>query len=543
MKLLKKYQLLLLSVLTGLLLSLAWPQRGIPALLFIAFIPMLILEDSIYRNRDKFSRFAIFFYTFPGFFVWNFLTTWWIYHASFIGAVMAILFNSLFMAVVFHAFHRSRSILNRGYSNKSSGGYFILVVFWMSFEYLHLNWELTWPWLQLGNGFASAIKSIQWYEYTGAFGGTLWMLAINVLLFKLLKMRFEKLPSTDIIKFSIVPLSILVIPVILSWFIYQNYKEANKPISVLVIQPNVDPYGEKFKPEYRDVIWDKLLGQTLLKSESNPDFIVWPETSIPGSMYINQPEEPSAITKIKDSLSVYLPESILISGGDVYEIYDHKKTSTARAFPNGECCWDAFNTALEIDTSGMLDFYHKSKLVPGVERMPYPNLFGFLEKFAIDLGGTSGSMGTSPEPKVFSNGIVPVAPVICFESVFGEYVAQYVRKGAELIFIITNDGWWGDTPGYRQHFSYASLRAIETRRSIARSANTGISGYINQRGDVIESVPFWEKHAMIQTIHANNKLTVYVRFGDYLGRIAVFSSFAILLIMLIMKFLPKRKIH
>ena len=537
---LKKHQLLLLSVFSGLLLSLAWPQRGIAALLFVALIPMLIVEDNIYKNRDKFSRFAVFFYTYLGFFVWNLIATWWIYHASFVGAAMAIVFIFMSVAIVLRCFPRGSSILARGSSKIDTSGYFILVVFWMSLEYLHLNWELAWPWLHLGNGFASAIKSVQWYEYTGAFGGSIWVLTINILLFRMIKMKYEKRPSSEIKKLSIISLSLLVVPIILSWFIYYNYTEKNNPVKVLVVQPNVDPYGEKFVPEYRDVIWDKLIGQTILASEHSPDFIVWPETSIPGSLYLNEPDEPQAITKIKDSLIKYLPGSVLVSGADAYEVYDYKKTATARTFPKGECCWDAFNTALEIDTSGMLNYYHKSKLVPGVERMPYPKLFGALEKFAIDLGGTSGSMGTSPEPIVFGNGIVPIAPIICFESVFGEFVTQYVRKGAELLFIITNDGWWGDTPGYRQHFSYASLRAIETRRSIARSANTGISGFINQRGDVIESAPFWEKHALLNTINANDKLTIYVRFGDYLGRIAVFSTFTILLILLIMRVLPRR---
>ncbi len=539
---LKKHQLLLLSVLSGILLSIAWPQRGLEVILFGSLVPIFFVEERIFRNRENFSKFAVFFYTFPGFLVWNFFTTWWIYHASLMGAVMAVLFNSMFMAIVVQLFHSCRIILNRRYSNIQYPGYFILVVFWISFEYLHLNWELTWPWLQLGNGFAGSIKSVQWYEYTGVLGGTLWILVVNILLYRLIDMALQSQAYRKMRKISLLLMGVVIFPTITSWFIYYNYEEEIRPIEVMVIQPNVDPYGEKFKPQYREIIWDKLLGQTMGLAGTSPDFIVWPETSIPGSMYINQSEEPHAVTRIKDSLKNSFAGSVLISGADIYEVYDYKKTSTARTFPDGECCWDAFNTALEIDSEGIRDYYHKSKLVPGVERMPYPQLFGFLEKFAIDLGGTSGSMGTSPAPRVFKTGKVPVAPVICFESVFGEYVARYVRDGAELIFIITNDGWWGDTPGYRQHFSYASLRAIETRRSIARSANTGISGYINQRGDVIESVPYWEKHALIDSINANNKQTIYVRFGDYLGRISVFSTLAIFIIVISVRILPSKKL-
>ena len=113
-----------------------------------------------------------------------------------------------------------------------------------------------------------------------------------------------------------------------------------------------------------------------------------------------------------------------------------------------------------------------------------------------------------------------VAPVICWESVFGEYVTEYVKeKGANLIFIITNDGWWGETPGHRQHNSFARLRAIETRRSIARSANTGISSLINQRGDELQRIGWWERSAIRGSLNASDHLTFYVKHGDYLARL------------------------
>lgn len=512
------------------MLSCAWPKNGIASLLFFAMIPFLIVEEQVFRNTHKYSGFAVLFYTYPGFFLWNLLTTWWIYHASFVGAAMAIILNSLLMAVVFQCFHYIRKIFHRNAPGRYDSGYFILVILWITYEHFHLNWELSWPWLQLGNGFASVLKSVQWYEFTGVLGGTLWILVINVMIFRLIQMFADRHPEKLLRKFSLVLSSVLIVPIVISLIIYYSFSEKSSPVNIVVIQPNVDPYGEKFVPEFRDVIWDKLLGQTLTTADSNTDFIIWPETSIPGSVPINSPEIPQAIIKIRDSLKYNLPGAVLVSGADCYEIYDEKKTATARLFADGECCWDSFNTALEIDSSGQRNYYHKSKLVPGVERMPYPGVFRFLEKYALDLGGTTGSMGTSPEPVTFSSGKVPVAPVICYESIYGDYVSGYIRKGAQLIFVVTNDGWWGDTPGYRQHFAYASLRAIETRRSIARSANTGISGFINQRGDVLMSVPYWEQHALKYTINANDKLTVYVQYGDYIGRISAFASLAVAII-------------
>ncbi|MFN5921205.1 MAG: apolipoprotein N-acyltransferase, partial [Bacteroidota bacterium] len=124
---------------------------------------------------------------------------------------------------------------------------------------------------------------------------------------------------------------------------------------------------------------------------------------------------------------------------------------------------------------------------------------------------------------------VSVAPVICYESVYGEYVSEYIRKGANLICIITNDGWWGNTPGYRQHFDYAKLRAIETRRYVVRSANTGISGFIDDRGQAMQQSGWWQPAVLRQKVQLNSSLTFYVRYGDYIGTIAVVMLFLKLL--------------
>ena len=158
---------------------------------------------------------------------------------------------------------------------------------------------------------------------------------------------------------------------------------------------------------------------------------------------------------------------------------------------------------------------------------------GFINDIVINIGGTTGSLGRQKESSNFVAGDgTKIAPVICYESVFGEYVASYVQKGAQLIFIITNDGWWKNTPGYKQHMSFARLRAIETRRSIARSANTGISCFINQRGDVFQPTGWWIDAAIAQSINANDKVTFYVEYGDFIARISLFVSALLLLNMI-----------
>jgi len=166
--------------------------------------------------------------------------------------------------------------------------------------------------------------------------------------------------------------------------------------------------------------------------------------------------------------------------------------------------------------------------------MPFQEYFSFLRKYLIDLGGANGSFAAAGEPEVFQvNGRVKIGPVICFESVFGAQAATLARKGASVLFVLTNDGWWRESPGARQHFSYSRIRAIETRRSIARSANTGISGFINQRGDVLRQTKMNTNTAIRAKLNLNNKLTFYVRNGDYVGRISLIFSVLIVIYLVV----------
>ncbi|MFM7054941.1 MAG: apolipoprotein N-acyltransferase, partial [Bacteroidota bacterium] len=194
-------------------------------------------------------------------------------------------------------------------------------------------------------------------------------------------------------------------------------------------------------------------------------------------------------------------------------------------FLDADLYYDSYNTALNYGCDSTIQKHHKSKLVPGVEKMPFPAVFSHLEALAIDLGGMTGSLGVQDFPSVFTgcDGL-KIAPVICYESIYGDFLSYSVRQGAGLIFIITNDGWWDDTPGYRQHQAYARLRAIEFRRSIARSANTGISCFIDQRGNVHQATSWWVPTAIRQKINYNSELTFYARYGDFLGTLSLFGA-------------------
>jgi apolipoprotein N-acyltransferase len=253
----------------------------------------------------------------------------------------------------------------------------------------------------------------------------------------------------------------------------------------------------------------------------------------------------SSIHLLRDVIKHYQNLNILIGGSTFRRFEKNEKIpGSARKFTDIDAYYNAYNTAILINASDSLQLYHKSKLTPGVETLPSFGRFKFLERFAIDLGGTVGTLGTDKIRKVYSTvKTVKVSPVICYESIFGEFFAEYVKNGAEVMFIITNDGWWGNTAGYRQHFSFAALRAIETRRCIARSANTGISAFIDQRGDASQKTKYWEPAVIKGTVNANSKLTFYVKRGDYLARIAVYCGATIFLLSLILWFKNRKQLN
>ena len=536
----KKYQLLLLSVLSGLFMAAAWPVRGFPGLLFIGFVPLLIVEDYIYRNPEKFIKFSLLFYSYPAFLIWNGLTTWWIYNSTGVGAIIAIGVNSMFMTIIFQFFHFTRRKLKNDLS-----AYAALIFYWMAFEYLHLNWDLNWPWLNIGNGFSSHYRWVEWYEFTGTFGGTLWVLVANILLFLFIypgsfRRITYKFKTRDFILIPLILIWIFV-PLILSRSIYHSYKEKDNPVTIVVVQPNLDPYSEQYTVPPVEVV-GKIMKLAEPYLDSNTNFLVAPESAIQEYMWENDINSFKSIHLLNDIVQKYPNLNLLVGGSTRHEFGPGEEiTNTARKFSDADIYYDEYNTAMLMNSRDSIQLYHKSKLTPGVEILPTYKHFKFLEKFAINLGGTVGSLGTDKIRKVFTTvKTVRVSTTICYESIFGEFFSEFVKNGAEVMMIITNDGWWGNTAGYRQHFSFASLRAIETRRCIARSANTGISAFIDQRGDPHQMTKYWEPDAIKGVVNANDQLTFYTRHGDYLARIATILGGILFLLSFIMHFLSKK---
>ena len=512
---LKTYQRALLALLSIVLLSLGW-LRVSGLTLLVALVPLLLISASYDKGRRGWWRMAGWTALVMG--LWCILTCWWIYYAAAVGIVAAtivqiVLFGGIVM--LFHSFSKYA---------RPAHAYTTLIAGWLWAEHLYLHGEISFPWLVLGNGFAGDVWAVQWYEWTGALGGSLWVLLVNVQLFEWLLNRQRRglAVATGIV--ALVPIGIsLVVGVC------RDQEPAGEKAVVTLVQPNFDPYKEKYALPVEQQL--NILSGLIAKAPENVDYIVMPETVIgdagdpiwEADIYASH-----SVVRMDEARRAKNPDSQLIVGAMTYYRYNGEADASPTARHSGSMWYDRYNAALALDSDHRLKVSHKSRLVVGVEKMPYMNVLKPLKRLIVNMGGTTGQLGTDKYRRLlhlrnnhFPYGISVAAP-ICYESVYGDHVGAFTADGAELLMVITNDGWWHDTEGYRQHFSFSRLRAIETRRWVCRAANTGISGFISPEGEVMQTLGWDQRGILTAEVTPSREVTFYAKAGDYLGRIGTY---------------------
>lgn len=513
-----------LAILSGILLWAAWPMSSLTFLIFFALLPLLYL-GVVTASRRKFLLF-----TFLSMAIWNALTTWWVWNASPHGAVAAVIINATVMSFPWFIYHIALKKTSVG------NAVWIWLFAWMSMEYFHLqDWGMSWPWITLGNVFALKTNWIQWYSFTGVSGGSFWVLLVNLLLFQLITAA-SKGPRK-----AALTASALLLPLIISYLVsYQQQIPKGSGPNIVVVQPNVDPYTEKFVAGTQFQQIANLIALSESQIDQHTSLVIWPETAISVQAWEENIQHNPYYQAVYTFLARH-PNITLFSGIDSYRqlLPNEQPRQSARKLGNTGGYYEAFNTGAMIESDTSITFYHKSKLVPGVEMLP--NWLGFLGPLMEDLGGTASTYGLQEERTVLTtkDGYYRIAPSICYESIYGEFMAAYMKNGANLIAIITNDGWWGNTPGYKQHVNYARLRAIEARKWVARSANTGISCFIDPYGNVYKPQPWDTATAIKQEIIPNSTLSFYAENGDLLSKGAVI----LLLLSLISFFRTKKQLR
>ena len=522
-----QFRYLFFSILSGLALGLAWPTNGFTLLIFVSLAPLLYVENLIRNDFNNRKALRIFCYSYLSFLIWNLITTWWLYNSTIYGMLFANFCNSLFYSIIFLLFYWTKSRM------PLRSAYIFFSCLWLAFEKLHLIWDFSWSWLNLGNVFSEKTNWIQWYEYTGTFGGSLWVLILNIWIYEIIK-TFDLKKLNFSLKKTIGPILFIIIPIIFSDYLSKQIKYQDEKLQVVIMQPNIDPYNSKYQisniSSFKNFIKDS---KAFISNETS--YVINPETFFAEGYgeELSKYKSSSLHKEIQKFLYDY-PNLEFITGIQFFNKYFQEKPPSLTANLVRKNLWlEFYNSALSEQFQKEFEVYHKSKLVVGVENMPFKNfLKPLLGDILINLGGTVSSRVTQKNRSVFNHNSISkkIAPIICYESIFGEFVTEFTKKGANFFAILTNDAWWGETPGHKQLLSYSRLRAIENRRDIVRSANTGISAIINARGEIVKKTKYNTKAVLVGEISPRSELTFYSIYGDLIGRWAIFISGILMLI-------------
>lgn len=483
-----------LALTAPVLLALSFPPFNISILQIAAFV--LLFRLSILCNTKK----EVAYYAYPSFVLWNLFSTYWLMMATVAGGLAAILANAAIMLIPL--------LLIRHVINNFRFHPVLIAVLaasvWVSYEFLHHNWDLAWPWLTLGNGWSNLTGVIQFISITGVFGISFWVILTASLCYHWLVQPERKHLIYTLIAFFIFPLFSIVT-------MTQISTDQSQPIEVAIVQPNTDSYQPFGEHENLESLINHLLSLSNEARSEQTDLLIWPENAIDSTLMINSPY----FNRVQDSLNVW--QTNLITGTGLIDFYDDEnRPQVYRETADGRT-YNVYNSALYFQPSQSTEVYRKSELVPIVERFPFVEFFQKADHFGwVNWPGIAG-YGRGKTVDLFNINGQHTPALICYDSIFSGLVNRFVDEGADFLTIITNDGWWGDSHGHIQHFAFARLRAIEHRMWIARSANNGISGVISPDGKIQLQTEYWTEDAFRFTIYGNSNRTFYSRHGNWMG--------------------------
>lgn len=525
---------------SGILLGLAYPPNPAGfAFAGIGLVPLLILvERSPGWRTDVWQSYLAFL-------IFSALSTWWVGSWQTnsdpwlaISSILLVIIHPLFFCVPVVLY----GIVRRRFELGPSLAFFALL--FCGGEWLHSLGEASYPWLTLGNTFTYNYYYLQVIQITGVWGLSLMALIQNsVIAWWILRQQ----TATEEIqrRLAVRTLAIIgatTIPVYIAGFVLVNLPafDYGRSIDITIVQPNQNPWDKWRKDDTVDHILDNA-GLTLdaIRDEATPTAVLWAENAIPYPMTNpNFGAQADLMRQMVDEIGVPV-----ITGFPDYVEHPSKEAARPsskklrRSHPQtgqpDTLYYDHYNSiGVFAPGTGIGDIYHKSQLVPFGERVPYIDVAPFLaELLSWDVGISSWGVGRGPHAidLPLGNDTIPFAGMVCFESVYPNMVREFVDDGAQFLTIVTNDGWYLHTPGPLQHQRFAILRAVETRRAIARAANTGISCAIAPDGTIVAETKEGERTTITATIALRTDRTFYVRYGDWLPVGALIGAFGVVL--------------
>jgi len=521
----KIFTIFILPLCTGLLLGISAIPSDYFYLSFVAFLPLLYAGDYVKTPTKSLRTFALqILVAMVAFFICGY---YWVLQTANLGFLVAAI------SIIPFVFILSLYTSFKKHSNKLASLYFIAA--WLTVELIQANFQLGSPFYNLGNNLGANTKLIQWYEYTGASGGTLWILSINFLLYAFVR-KFSSGFKT-LLRSGLVLLFVVITPILISLIIYSGYKEKGISKEVLVIHPSTDNRDVKYRVNIYELM-DIYLGIMLPELTAHTEYVVLPETAITNAGWVKDFNRNLVFDHFYEHTDSF-PNLKLITGAVVYEeIPDVEKIKHYQRIPgirfseNYKTWYYTYNAALQIEKEQAPQLRVKDQLVPYQEYAPYPLVMPRLTPVGIDFQFSKRENNRM----VFraANGLQASA-MVCYESVYNKLFYQASREGAQAFFVLLNEGWYENGNVPKQFLQHSVIRAVENRRSIAHSSNMGISAIINQRGDIIDITDSKNADALRQDIKLNRKVTFFARLGSYIEVMALMTTIGLIAYLLIMK--------
>ena len=485
------------SLLSGVLLGLSFPSYPfirLEVLAWVALVPLLISLRSVEKAGELFRR------VYLAMLVFCLISLWWVCLATFPGGVLTIIAQAFFLTVPLFAF----------YAVKKMAGYrfalFSLPFLWVAWEWAYMQQDLSLGWLTLGNSQANLNLMIQYADFTGVWGISFWLVWFNVLaVLALSSSRQQMFRSVGIMSLMI---AAPLLYALLLFYREGMVTEKAVQLRVTLVQPNVNPHDKWVEYNSADIMarYYRMTGRVV--HDSRPELVIWPETAIPFTI-LDLPYA-SDLHLLRFALRQW--NTSLLTG--FIDIGDKRNQLP-----------ETFNASMLLQPgNGVPQIYRKMRLVPFAERVPYVDNFPWLGNLTFSLAGIRG-WGKGQESSVMElssskNGKVVIANIICYESIFPALVSEFVRKGARLLTLVTNDGWYGTSYGPYQHLAIGRMRCIENRRAMARCANTGLTVVLDKFGRTIAEVPWWKEETLTAEVPLENSLTFYTTHPDLLPQAA-----------------------
>jgi apolipoprotein N-acyltransferase len=537
-----------LLTLSGIFLGCAFPPFPFPFtfLLFFGLIPyFFILEKR--RSLSEINK-----ATYLTAFVFNVITLYWVGSWQkatdpflMIAGGVLLFFNPILFLIPSTLYYFFKKTFSAKYA------LYFFPLFWITYEYLYMLTDLSFPWLTLGNGLAKFTIFIQIADIVGALGISLIILYINIFLFK--AFLNYKISHRLFTKNLLIAFTIFLIVFAYGIFRISSYKPTKNYIRVGLIQPNLDPWAKWQSGNLNDLTKEylNLSYQTILQGAK---LVVWPETAYP--VFLLDGSYPSTVDSIYSFIrknKVYL----LTGMPDIRYYYkDEKIPPDAKTGNQGFFSYKMYNGILLLSPETYyVQRYGKMKLVPFGERVPFSNIFPFLDKWLSWSVGISGwnvgrdtvnfllpaSIANLSETRNQSKDSIKINALVCYESIFPYFVTNFIQRGANMIAIVTNDSWYGKSSGPYQHEDIAILRAVENRRSVIRAANGGISCIINPIGKIEVQSKLFTKTFITGNVELETAKTIFTKYPLIIPILASYFSLFILISFIFVKIIKKIK--